>query len=176
MDRRVVHFHGKSSTPSQAYVMQHVHAVSVKNKLARHFNFGRENSSGPKLVGTISQLMEWHSQTTWSSWPLNGNRWMGWGARVKGTNELAAGFWNGRLSLMLSNYREMMSVLMALKSFSFPQEIKFAGFDRQCDHSSIYQSTRWSKSGPFAVCKGVVDGGTWERNSSKCMMHSNLGS
>jgi hypothetical protein len=44
----------------------------------------------------------------------------GWGARVRGTNQMAAGFWNDRVSRMPSNYREMMAVVMALKSFHFP--------------------------------------------------------
>lgn len=45
----------------------------------------------------------------------------GWGARVKGSDKRAAGFWNHRLSEMPSNYRELMAVLMALKSFNFPK-------------------------------------------------------
>ena len=45
----------------------------------------------------------------------------GWGARIKGSNKMAAGFWNVRLSQMPSNYRELMAVLLALKSFSFPR-------------------------------------------------------
>ena len=43
----------------------------------------------------------------------------GWGAHIKGTSQLAAGFWNDRLAQMPSNYRELMAVLMALKSFNF---------------------------------------------------------
>ena len=44
----------------------------------------------------------------------------GWGAMVKNTNQAAAGFWNHRLSQMPSNYREMMAVLLGLKSLTFP--------------------------------------------------------
>ena len=45
----------------------------------------------------------------------------GWGARLTGTEQMAAGFWNFRLSQQPSNYRELMAVLMAIKSFTFPR-------------------------------------------------------
>ncbi len=48
----------------------------------------------------------------------------GWGARVKGTEQKAAGFWNHRMGLQPSNYRELMAVLMAVKSFHFPHGAK----------------------------------------------------
>lgn len=41
----------------------------------------------------------------------------GWGAICNLSGHTAAGFWNHRLSSMPSNYREMMAVLLALKSF-----------------------------------------------------------
>jgi len=46
----------------------------------------------------------------------------GWGAVF--VNQEAAGFWDPHVSSMPSNYRELMAVLMALRSFKFPREIR----------------------------------------------------
>ena len=46
----------------------------------------------------------------------------GWGAVCM--NQEAAGFLNSHMSSMPSNYRELMAVFMALKSFNFPRKIR----------------------------------------------------
>jgi hypothetical protein len=69
-------------------------------------------NGAPIQKGPIDMQMETDASTS------------GWGACITGTNQFAAGFWNERLRLMPSNYREMMAVLMALKSFNFPRGIK----------------------------------------------------
>ena len=79
--------------------------------------------------GTISDLNWWavalsswnaqsavHEEIDVQMWTdASGSGWPGWGAVCLG--ETAAGWWNHRLSRAPSNYREMMAVLLALKSF-----------------------------------------------------------
>ena len=81
---------------------------------------------------TRSDLEWWlHALGSWNGTPIQTGpidfqiemdaSMSGWGAQIKGSNKMAAGFWNLRLSQMPSNYRELMAVLLALKSFSFPR-------------------------------------------------------
>lgn len=64
----------------------------------------------PIHVGPINLQMETDASMT------------GWGAVCD--NQKAAGFWTARVSSMPSNYRELMAVMMALNSFTFPRDIR----------------------------------------------------
>ncbi|XP_072039448.1 uncharacterized protein [Amphiura filiformis] len=60
-------------------------------------------NGSPIMVGPVDVQIETDASQT------------GWGAVCQ--NQHAAGFWNRRMAEMPSNYREMMAILLALKSF-----------------------------------------------------------
>ena len=82
---------------------------------------------------------------------------LGWGA-VYGLKE-AAGHWNRRMSLEHSNYRELLTVLMALKSFGPSKRKEYSNSIRQCDHSGIYQSSWRSQLRSDRYSKGYLERG-----------------
>ena len=83
---------------------------------------------------------------------------LGWGA-VYGLKE-AAGHWNLQMSFEHSNYRELIAVLMALKSFGpSMKEKSIQILSDKCDHSGIYQSSWRSQLRSERYSKGYLERG-----------------
>ena len=113
-----------SSSPDCRSMHIHVKSIrSVYRLLATKQSWDHELS----IDSATRMDLEWwhHAVTSWNGCPIHigavdlqmetGASQTGWGAVI--ANKKAAGFWNHRLSMMPSNYREMMAILLALKAF-----------------------------------------------------------
>lgn len=77
--------------------------AATRNDLEWWKNAVQSWNGNPIVLGPVDVTMETDASQT------------GWGAICEGQE--AAGFWNRRVAMMPSNYREMMAILLAIKSF-----------------------------------------------------------
>ncbi|XP_072050326.1 uncharacterized protein [Amphiura filiformis] len=119
-------------------------------------------NGSPIMVGPVDVQIETDASQT------------GWGAGCQ--NQHAAGFWNRRMAEMPSNYREMMAILLALKSFKIWTKDSTNLHRKYCS-SGIHQSFRRFEQTAMPVGKGNLVGSLRKGNdiasqilagSSKC--------